>query len=75
MIELQQYGFIYKKEGDKKKGFVYGIVSDEEYNRLQQSIDMVLNEVLRGLRGSQVVQLNGKPLKAATAKERKQVVQ
>jgi hypothetical protein len=97
MIELQQYGFIYKKEGDRKKGFVYGIVSDEEYSRLQQSIDTVLNEVLQrlscsppsgvpeqsegkersseGARGSQVVQLNGKPLKPATVKQSRQVVQ
>jgi len=75
MIELQQYGFIYKKEGDRKKGFVYGIVSDEEYSRLQQSIDTALDDILRKLRGSQVVQLNGKPLKSATVKQSRQVVQ
>jgi len=70
MIELQQYGFIYKQEGNRKKGFVYGIVSDEEYNSLQQSIDTVLNEVLQNLSSSEVVQRNSKPLKAATTKDR-----
>jgi hypothetical protein len=86
MIELQQYGFIYKKEGDRKKGFVYAIISDEEYTRLQQSIATALDDILRkisspngggreGAGGSQVVQHNSKPLKAATTKERKQAVQ
>jgi hypothetical protein len=75
MIELQQYGFIYKKEGDRKKGFVYAIISDEEYTRLQQSIATALDDILRKLRGSQVVHSNGKPLKPIIIRQRKQVVQ
>jgi len=70
MIELQQYGLIKKVDGDKKKGFVYEVISNEEYSRLQQSINGAMDEVLQRLRGLQVVQQDGKPLKAATTKKR-----
>jgi ABC-type dipeptide/oligopeptide/nickel transport system ATPase component len=49
MSELQQYGFVRKKDGDKKKGFVYEVVSYEEYNQLQSRISTALDEVLKGL--------------------------
>jgi predicted DNA-binding protein len=78
MIELQQYGFIRKVDGDKKKGFVYEVVSNEEYNRLQQMINTALDDVLQRLRdgsGSVVVQQDSKPLKAATVKRKLAVVQ
>ena len=80
MIELQQYGFIYKKEGDKKKGFVYAVAGDEEYGQLQQCINNAMDEILYRLKGevvssSEVVQSNGKPLKAVTIRQGKQVVQ
>jgi hypothetical protein len=78
MIELQQYGFIRKVDGDKKKGFVYEVVSNEEYNKLQHTINTALDEVLQGLQdgsGSVVVQQGSKPLKAATAKRKTEVVQ
>jgi hypothetical protein len=75
MIELQQYGFIRKVDGDKKKGFVYEVVSNEEYSRLQYTINTVLDEVLQKLSGSVVVQQHSKPLKAATAKRKVEVVQ
>jgi len=54
MIELQQYGFIRKVDGDKKKGFVYEVVSNEEYQRLQHTINTALDEVLQRLSGSEV---------------------
>jgi hypothetical protein len=78
MIELQQYGFIRKVDGDKKKGFVYEVVSNEEYQRLQHTINTALDEVLQRLQdgsGSVVVQQGSKPLKAATAKRKTEVVQ
>jgi hypothetical protein len=78
MIELQQYGLIRKVDGDKKKGFVYEVVSSEEYNRLQHTINHALDEVLEKLQkgsGSQVVQGSSEPLKAATVKRKRQVVQ
>jgi len=78
MLELQQYGFIRKVDGDKKKGFVYEVVSNEEYNRLQHAINTALDEVLQRLQdgsGSVVVQPHSKPLKAATAKRKTEVVQ
>jgi|688.fasta_scaffold16255_6 hypothetical protein len=78
MIELQQYGFIRKIDGDKKKGFVYEVVSNEEYSRLQYTINTALDEVLLRLQdgsGSVVVQQHSKPLKAATAKRKVEVVQ
>lgn len=46
MAELQQYGYVRKKEGDKKKGFTYEIVSLEEYNQLKDSINHALDGVL-----------------------------
>jgi hypothetical protein len=85
MLELQQYGFIKKVDGDKKKGFVYEVVSNEEYSRLQHTINTALDNVLHNLSrqsgrlqdgsGSVVVQQHSKPLKSATAKRKTAVVQ
>ncbi|MFN0083223.1 MAG: hypothetical protein ACKVOM_11965 [Ferruginibacter sp.] len=87
MIELQQYGLVKKIDGDKKKGFVYEVMSHEEYDRLQQSINNTMNEVLQSLQclppsgelkgasSLQEVQQDSKPLKAATAKRKTAVVQ
>jgi len=77
MIELQQYGLIRKVDGDKKKGFVYEIASTEEYQQLQNTIESVLDEVLKKIEASssEVVQRDSKPLKAASAKKKIQVVQ
>jgi hypothetical protein len=72
MIELQQYGLIKKVDGDKKKGFVYEVMSNEEYSRLQQSINGAMDEILSSL---QVVQPNSKPLKPFTSKRKAAVVQ
>jgi hypothetical protein len=81
MLELQQYGFVKKVDGDKKKGFVYEVVSNEEYEQLQHSINGVLDSMLLRLKnieeasGSEVVQQGSKPLKAATVKRKVEVVQ
>ena len=88
MLELQQYGFVKKIDGDKKKGFVYAIVSNEEYEQLQCSINRVLDDMLSSLRypppsgelegavsSSEVVQQGSKPLKAATVRRKVEVVQ
>ena len=80
MTELQQYGYIKKTEGNKKQGFYYEVINYEEYGQLQQRINNALDEILLRLKGevvssSEVVHSNGKPLKAATIKQRRQVVQ
>jgi hypothetical protein len=78
MIELQQYGLIRRLEGDRKRGFVYEVVSEEEYRRLQDTINTALDDVLKNIEaasGSQVVQRGGEPLKPAPTKKRKEVVQ
>ena len=78
MIELQQYGLIRRIDGDKKKGFVYEVASQEEYSKLQHSINTALDEVLQRLQdgsSSQVVQQDSKPLKSATTKRKAAVVQ
>lgn len=78
MIELQQYGLIKKTEGDRKKGFVYEITSHEAYRQLEQRINTALDEVLKKLQvvsSSTVVQSDSEPLKAATAKKKRQEVQ
>jgi ABC-type dipeptide/oligopeptide/nickel transport system ATPase component len=78
MIELQQYGLVRKASGDKKKGFVYEIISSDEYSRLQHSIETALDGVLKKLQqgsGSAEVQPDSKPLKAATSRRKTAVVQ
>lgn len=78
MIELQQYGYIRKAEGNQKQGYHYEVISYGEYDLLQQQINTAMDEVLHRLQvvsGSGVVHVNGKPLKAATTKQRKEVVQ
>jgi mRNA-degrading endonuclease HigB of HigAB toxin-antitoxin module/predicted DNA-binding protein len=72
MIELQQYGLVKKVDGDKKKGFVYEVISHEEYEKLQQSINTAMDEVLSSL---QVVQRISKPLKAVNGRKKAEVVQ
>ena len=49
MVELQQYGYVRKKEGDKKKGYQYEVSSFEEYEQLQARINTVLDEILESL--------------------------
>ena len=73
MIELQQFGFIRKVDGDKKRGFVYEVVSTEEYLRLKGTINSALDEVLERLKrpsGTPVVQSSSEPLKVATTKRK-----
>ena len=50
MAELQQYSYIRKVEGNKKKGYHYEISSFEEYEALQTRINNVLDEILQGLK-------------------------
>ena len=80
MIELQQYGYIKKTEGNKKQGYQYEITNYQEYGELQQQINNAMDEVLLKLKGEvvsspAVVHRNGKPLKTATAKQHRAVVQ
>ncbi len=53
MAELQQYGLVRKKEGDKKKGFFYEVVSYEEYTKLQEQIHSTLDATLSALQKQQ----------------------
>jgi len=53
-------------------------VSNEEYSKLQHTINTALDDVLQRLQaasGSEVVQKESKPLKAATVKRKAAVVQ
>lgn len=83
MIELQQYGYVRKTEGDKKKGYQYEITNFEEYQELQARINTVLDDILDTLK-AQVVQkfqevlLENellKPLSIKKTRVKKEVVQ
>jgi predicted transcriptional regulator len=50
MSELQQYGYVHKVEGDKKKGFHYAVSSYEEYSALQNKVNSVLDEILEHIK-------------------------
>lgn len=71
MVELQQYGYVQKVEGNKKQGYVYGVVSEGEYKALQDRIHQALDGVLSKLRSSVVVQGGSEPLKPATRLKKK----
>lgn len=47
--ELLQNGYIKLQESKKKKGYLFEIVSYEEYTQLQNSIGIVLDEILQQL--------------------------
>jgi predicted transcriptional regulator len=56
LAELVSYGFIKRKEentGNQKKGFLYEVVSYEEYNKLQSTISTALDEVLHKLQAQE----------------------
>lgn len=57
MAELQQYGYILKTQGDKKKGFQYAVSSFEEYQELQNRISTILDEILGKLKMEEVKKL------------------
>jgi hypothetical protein len=75
MLQLFVNGFIKKSNGSKAKGFMYEVVSYEEYNQLQNSISHVLDETLQGLvQSSKQVQKKNGLLKAKPVKELSAVV-
>ena len=47
--ELLQNGYIKLQESKKKKGYLYEVVSYEEYTQLQNRITTVLDEILQSL--------------------------
>lgn len=51
MLELQQFDYVRKAEGDKKKGFSYAVASYQEYEQLQAHINTVLDQILVDIRG------------------------
>lgn len=63
MVELQQYGYIRKTTGDKKKGYTYEVISFEEYEQLQARINTVLDEILQGLKEREVQKFKEVPNK------------
>jgi predicted transcriptional regulator len=50
--ELLQNGYIKLQDSKKKKGYLFEIVSYEEYNQLQNKITVVLDEILNKLRAT-----------------------
>ncbi len=78
MLELKNYGYIRKSEGDQKKGFLYEVSSYEEYEELQGRIATVLDEILEGLRAvqqSKAVQTKNEPLNKLTVNKKTAKVQ
>jgi hypothetical protein len=73
MLELMGNYHIRVSNGKKARGYEYEIVSYEEYNKLKQGIETVLDEILdnlkrlpagqAGFNGSPVVQNRNEPLK------------
>jgi len=56
MAEIVSYGFIKRKEdntGNQKKGFLYEVVSYEEYNKLQSTINTALDTILHKLQAAE----------------------
>ena len=56
MAELINYGFVRKtteNTGNQKKGFLYEVVSYQEYEKLQSSINTALDEILYKLQAAQ----------------------
>lgn len=73
MVELQEYGYVIKTQGDKKRGFLYSVTSFKEYEQLQTVINRVLDEIVDIIKGKEVqklqeVILKGEPLKHLSAK-------
>jgi predicted transcriptional regulator len=56
MVELQEYGFVRRTDEEatnQRTGFVYEVVSYEEYHRLQSSINTALDDVLSRLKAAE----------------------
>lgn len=68
--ELLQNGYIKLAESKKKKGYLYEIVSYEEYEQLQNSIVTVLDEILTTIKATKppVSQNGNGSMKRKTAK-------
>lgn len=66
MLTLQQYGYIIKQSGDRKRGYLYSITSNEEYQQLQQNIKTVMDKVVQqlSLQEQQQSSKATKPIKA-----------
>ncbi len=76
MSSLQQYGYINKLEGDRKKGFEYQVSSYEEYAQLEKHIATIMDEILHKTKEQGVMKLEEvvtkvQPLKPARTKEKK----
>lgn len=71
MLQLLHNNYIKKSTGSKSKGYLYEIVSYDEYERLQNSVSSVLNQIISfvEMNSSGVVQNAGEPLEATPAKE------
>ena len=49
MVQLQDYDYVQKVKGEKGKTYHYEIVSIEEYERLQDDVSSILDEILEKL--------------------------
>ena len=69
MVELQQYGFIKKiadENTNQRKGFLYEVVSYEEYQQLQNSISRTLDNILQSLQPVKRKRVNGSPVQSGS---------
>jgi ABC-type dipeptide/oligopeptide/nickel transport system ATPase component len=82
MVELQQYGYVKRaegegkeKQGNQKKGFYYQVVNYEEYQQLEAKVTGVLEEIVeriksQAVQSSQAVQVPNEPLKAQSQRKK-----
>jgi len=59
MVQLQIEGLVLKavqEKGNQKKGFVYQVINEKEYEALKQRIESVLDEALEKLKPEEAVQ-------------------
>ncbi|MFM8914535.1 MAG: hypothetical protein ACKOE6_16690 [Flammeovirgaceae bacterium] len=72
-LQLASGNYIRKAKGNKAKGYAYEITSYEEYEKLQNNIGQVMDNILQQLKerfsGSPVVHANNEPPKRKKAKE------
>ncbi|OFY33331.1 MAG: hypothetical protein A2W91_12880 [Bacteroidetes bacterium GWF2_38_335] len=79
MIQLQQQGYVQRTTGDKKKGYYYKITDMEEYQKLKQGIDNVLDDIFLNIQqevqSSKEVHHPNEPLKRKITNKKLQEVQ
>ena len=61
MLQLGQAGLVRKAKGDKRNGYLYEVVSYDEYQNTQTKIRELLNNIVTRLQGKQDVVVQSSP--------------